>query len=504
MATPLVSEREDAFTASRIKLGKTGKKKNKKRGYRRFKKRIHDFDVQRLAYIQKMGFFVHEKPVETLPANVIKELAKKHCIRLQEPHRRHRHVTILDLDVWVPYWKQLTGISDMTTLFADNRVGITEEELMQKQFKFLTYGSVFGFKKVDGVDTLIFGVQFFPLDPNKDKPDEASEETASSDGSSNGEVLPDEKSAEEVLSPTEKGYVSTLGKWFYELKRIGKPIKTNRAHKHTGSVGMMIGQGWRAGSDAGFSLGLYKTELTLEEIQENAKKMSWLEYQDKVRHVSEIFGHFFARLGPGISQLARRFMKEHQLPVFGTLKYGETDENCAPASSLYVSHSNFANAPHKDNDVNPYVFGIWATTRASDESVVDDPEEVMKYIHGGQFFFPDYGIAIDFNKCGGIICVIWRAKDDRHATAYTETTPLRAEYMRWGSSIQVGKRTLNATRKVLAEGADVRDAEAYQTGRVGSGVKRKREEESRKRKDAGKKPTGKKPQGKNRKKSTSA
>ncbi|KAG9124321.1 hypothetical protein FRC07_012031 [Ceratobasidium sp. 392] len=440
-----------------------------------------------------MGFDIHKAPVETLAREQVIQLAQKHTLRPQDATRRHLGVTILDLDVWVPYWKKKAGIKNTASLFADNKVGVTEEELLQHHFKFLTYGTVFGFKKENNVDTLVFAVQFLPL-RTQDAKTQASErdvtgETyeARAQGSENG------ANVSKPLLDSEKENISFLGKWFYELKRIGKSVKTNRAHQHTGNRGFMIGQGWRAASDAGYSMGLYKTELTQDDIEaEKGKKMLWEEYQVKIRLVSEIFNHFFGRLVPAVRDGARRFMEEHQLPVLGTLKYGETDENSAPASSLYVSHSNFTNAPHKDNDINPYVFGIWLTTRTSDESVVDDPEEVSAHIKGGQFFFPDFGIAVDFNKCGGMVGITWRAKDDRHATAYTDTIPSTAEYMRWGSSIQVAKRTLNATRKVLAEGADVRDAEAYQTGRIGLGVKRKQEEEIRKQK------SGKKPKSKNR------
>ncbi|KAG8748177.1 hypothetical protein FRC12_013908 [Ceratobasidium sp. 428] len=391
------------------------------------------------------------------------------------------------------------GIKNTAALFADNKIGVKEEELIKYQFKFLTYGTVFGFKKENDVDTLVFAVQFLPLQTPKSKsqPSETNKPgvTQTQDDSA-PKLASDSSDFSENLSNSEKKSISLLGKWFYELKKIGKPIKTNRAHNHVGSVGIMIGQGWRAASDAGYSLGLYKTELTLnEQDAQTRKKMLWDVYQVKIKLVSEIYNHFFGRLVPGIRLAARQFMEKHQLPVLGTLKFGETDENCAPASSLYVSHSNFTNAPHKDNDVNPYVFGLWTTTRTLDQSVVDDPAEVEKHVRGGQFFFPDFGIAVDFNKCGGMVAVTWRAKDDRHATAYTETLSSDStDYMRWGSSIQVAKRTLNATRKVLTEGADVRDAEAYQTGRVGLGVERKRKQEEELRKQV----HGKKPRKKNR------
>ncbi|KAG9097475.1 hypothetical protein FRC07_010786 [Ceratobasidium sp. 392] len=355
----------------------------------------------------------------------------------------------------------------------------------------------------------MFGVQFFPLKTPVNVPtDPLDVGETHEDCSLNteaGKPTPDAR-----LSDTEKYSVLFLGKWFHELKRVGISVTTNAAHKAVGSWGKMIGQGWRAASDAGYSMGLYKTNLVEEHLDsDRKKKVTWEEHSVRIQFISEIYNHFFGRLIPGIREATRRFMAEHQLPILGELKYGELKDvspfyyldelnKRAPASSLYVSHSNYATAAHEDKDFNPYTFGLWLTTsvpffltRVRDESVVDDPKEVSEHIKGGQFFFADFGIAIDFNQCGGIVGIVWRAKDDRHGTAQTPTLPSTGEYMGWGSSIQVAKRTANATQRVLNKGRDVRDAEAYQTRRVGSGVKRKQEEEDLRKRQAGKKPRGK-------------
>jgi hypothetical protein len=139
-------------------------------------------------------------------------------------------------------------------------------------------------------------------------------------------------------------------------------------------------------------------------------------------------------------------------------------------SSIYVSHDNFCNEVHRDHDCNPLTFGIWTTTRSSDKKIERSTERIQSHIKGGQFFFPDYGVAIDFNNCGGIACVTWRSSVDRHATAFTETVTSDKQYVRWGSSIQVTARTFKAAKNIQEEGGDVRDASAYAEGREGSGV----------------------------------
>lgn len=91
-----------------------------------------------------------------------------------------------------------------------------------------------------------------------------------------------------------------------------------------------------------------------------------------------------------------------------------------PASNLTFSHANFANLPHLDFDVSPYTVGLWLCTRP-DGTLIEDDDEELKAHSGGQFFWADYGLAADFGKCPGVVFLVWRGKDDRHATADSTT-----------------------------------------------------------------------------------
>jgi hypothetical protein len=50
-------------------------------------------------------------------------------------------------------------------LFANSKVRVTEQELIEKKFKFLTSGLFFGFKKENDINTLVFCVEFLLLKP---------------------------------------------------------------------------------------------------------------------------------------------------------------------------------------------------------------------------------------------------------------------------------------------------------------------------------------------------
>ncbi|KAF8593315.1 hypothetical protein BDV93DRAFT_392315, partial [Ceratobasidium sp. AG-I] len=84
-------------------------------------------------------------------------------------------------------------------------------------------------------------------------------------------------------------------------------------------------------------------------------------------------------------------------------------------SNLTFSHGNFANVPHLDFDISPFTFGLWFSTRPDGTLIGNDTEELEAH-QGGQFFWPDYGIAADFGKNPGVAFLMWRGPTDRHAT----------------------------------------------------------------------------------------
>ncbi|KAG9092825.1 hypothetical protein FRC07_011583 [Ceratobasidium sp. 392] len=371
-----------------------------------------------------------------MDTNDLIKLAKAHNLLTDDDDvDKHAKVAILDLDDWVNFWREKTGIEDPTALFTDNKVGVKESELLDLGFKFIDHGTVYGFKKENGVDTLVFSVQFFPLERAEGSPN--------------------------PLTPHDQDEIAHFSSWLYYLKHHANPVKTNAAHKHTGGIGIMYPQGWRAGSDLGFSMGLYAWA--------RGKVVDWIAYKDRVKRIAEFYTNFFERLSANACEAAKRFIQEHALPTFGMTNLKDTA--VSPGSSVFVSCKQFTNAVHRDRDCSPTAFGIWTTTRDSDQKVVSDAQEVEDHVEGGQFFLPDYAVALNFNHFGGIACVTWRAPTDRHGTSYTKVA---RGYERWGSSIQVTKTTLAANDRVRTQGKDVHDDEAYMAGRQGNNPRAKR------------------------------
>lgn len=59
---------------------------------------------------------------------------------------------------------------------------------------------------------------------------------------------------------------------------------------------------------------------------------------------------------------------------------------------------------------------------------------------GGNFFYVDFGILIDFSKTSAMVDLIWRGPLDNHCTTMAT---LGEDCERWGSSMQVSQRMWN-------------------------------------------------------------
>ncbi|KAG9128068.1 hypothetical protein FRC07_005435 [Ceratobasidium sp. 392] len=127
--------------------------------------------IELLGQLISVGHKVTTQDLSTMDTNDLVQLAKAHNLLTDNDDiNKHAEVAILDLDNWVNIWREKTGIEDPTALFTDNKVGVKESELLDLGFKFINHGTVYGCKKENSVNTLVFSVQFFPLEHVKGSP----------------------------------------------------------------------------------------------------------------------------------------------------------------------------------------------------------------------------------------------------------------------------------------------------------------------------------------------
>jgi hypothetical protein len=71
------------------------------------------------------------------------------------------------------------------------------------------------------------------------------------------------------------------------------------------------------------------------------------------------------------------------------------------ANCLTATHSDFANFLHKDRDYAPLAYGWWWAAKRESEhsrSMWLDPSVDHKNVKGGAFYWPGFGIAVDFER----------------------------------------------------------------------------------------------------------
>ncbi|KAG8703288.1 hypothetical protein FRC09_004253 [Ceratobasidium sp. 395] len=203
----------------------------------------------------------------------------------------------------------------------------------------------------------------------------------------------------------------------------------------------MIAFGWRQGTDKGHRGGTYAR------AEDGQKKLKG--YQVAHSRIATYFGRKFQMQAPALHGFNNDFIRKHRLPRIDDKELGLKDGTSAPASNLTVTTLDFRNGIHKDEDATTYTFGQWFPTY-DDGRLVENPEEARAMTSGGYFVLPDYGIAIDFGSCAGVVSLTWRGPLDYHGTTTSVTKP---GYYRWGTSIQCAKRLQNAVslqRRVLS------------------------------------------------------
>lgn len=146
---------------------------------------------------EKLTEDLHDK---RMPARDLLDLAGQNDIFVHNKADRNDHTWMLDLGDYTTKWKDHNMIHH--ALFQTGLV--TEEELRVKNFTFLTSGTTYGIRKIDGEDALVLTAAFWPW---------------------------------KSMTPKEVEDFRFLAKWFATREKDGhtKPIKYNSAHAEGGS-----------------------------------------------------------------------------------------------------------------------------------------------------------------------------------------------------------------------------------------------------------------------------
>jgi hypothetical protein len=102
-------------------------------------------------------------------------------------------------------------------------------------------------------------------------------------------------------------------------------------------------------------------------------------------------------------KLSKNFNRIHRksVPSFDTLILDGSSSQMPFANSLTLTHDDFSNFLHKDNDEIPIAYGMWWSSTAKSRRgpfSLDDSGLNHKDIHGGSFFWGEYNVGVNFEK----------------------------------------------------------------------------------------------------------
>ncbi|KAG8718214.1 hypothetical protein FRC08_005708 [Ceratobasidium sp. 394] len=325
-----------------------------------------------------------EQPIADEPAH---NLTDQEAIDLADGHRvsKERQEIAFDVDKHAKKWREKHNIRPGQF---KGKV-LTDEQIRSLKFRIFTSGAIWGYRTNEhGEEVLAFSAIFHFFDQ---------------------------------MSDSELDDIKFMGEFFTELSIHGPFIDTNSAMEG----GLMIGIGWRGGSDEGFRFGWYQRHPDTD----------WAKYHRDECRVAAIYNRLFLQQSRHIHGVASSVVETHRLPRLSDRQIGENTAEI-PASNLTVTWDDFFNKIHTDGDASPWTFGLWFPTYA-DGKLVRDPKLVEEMTKGGAFALPAIGVAIDFSKCAGVVSILWQGPHELHGTARSETKP---GFRRWGSSIQCAKR----------------------------------------------------------------
>ncbi|QRV90673.1 hypothetical protein RhiJN_18691 [Ceratobasidium sp. AG-Ba] len=365
-------------------------------------------DARRLLHaLASSGAAIHnpKDDIDSLPADQVIELVEG--FRSFKSSNGEKVVFATELNQFGRRWRNKHGL----TMGEFQGKVLDDEDIKKYGFRVFKANSFYAYdKKKDGTEELAFSACFRKYDD---------------------------------MSIGRREDIEYCGKLFAHAHKTGPPVTTNGPMNAPEGGGDMGGLGWRGASEEGYRAGT--------NARTGANRKDYEDYYKGQCRLAATYGGLFQDQAEELYGLNNEFVLTHRLPKLDEKEFG-LKSGSVPASNLTFTTKDFRNAIHRDKDATRFTFGAWFHTY-EDGSLVLDPKEIRSITQGGYFVLPDYGIAIDFGECAGIVTLTWRGPVDFHGTTKSTTRP---GYHRWGSSIQCTKRILervNLQRQALAEQA---------------------------------------------------
>ncbi|EDR00494.1 uncharacterized protein LACBIDRAFT_334102 [Laccaria bicolor S238N-H82] len=204
--------------------------------------------------------------------------------------------------------------------------------------------------------------------------------------------------------------------------------------------GKMYGVGWHQSMELGKTLSYYAPNSCSEETI-----TKYEELLEKLPAVADMFKTQFCYLFPAGAKSLIETSREGRIPSFDDFLDGNS--KAQPFSNcLTLTNDDFSNFQYRDKDHIAVAFGLWWTS-ARDFTSEGKPvysfqsDKDHDEIDGGGFLWGEYGIGVDFQHLLKLILI---GKHDFHSTMLSDS-PEGAT--RWGTSVQLTQRGVNAVSK---------------------------------------------------------
>jgi len=222
----------------------------------------------------------------------------------------------------------------------------------------------------------------------------------------------------------------------------GKSIPSHHAERGDKSIGMMepkgsmYGVGWHGSQEAGKNLVAYAHKRTRLAYKIACKLMD----DNTLLFIQQFYAHEFSKLSPLAVHTMVKISERFRTPPFGQVSFDGNDRAFPFCPNLTMTIDDFSNLFHLDRDICEYVFGIWWAAEVIDfqskaPSYTLPATDAHAKIKGGEFVWAEYLTGVDFQRCIGIVEIMWLGCMHFHATMSSISED---GYTRFGSSVQIG------------------------------------------------------------------
>lgn len=250
--------------------------------------------------------------------------------------------------------------------------------------------------------------------------------------------------------------------------RARNECKTNAAHKkkkkndmgeddHGHVCGWMGCCGWRGGTDAEKSIGVYAmsafTATKMDRMLTDKQRM------ERFHIIRDFLAGRFASLSLYVFKTNLAIGLITEIPGFDDVEWQHTPNGMVFASNIAVSCDGFANRIHIDRDHTRYAFGLFSLiNRATGQPCSKEDAKGLGSVRGLYFVVKAFGVKVALSRCNGLYEILWDSKIP-HYTLTSESfnengKSVKAEACKvtqFGSSCQISKTLVDRIQLLQKE-----------------------------------------------------